>query len=83
MVREVRISTDSSDPRFDVPACRDSVLDEDLLLTIPRLSAQRDKRPARPVKHTPAAPGRPATERRHLAGADWTTGELPRSRRSR
>lgn len=85
MVKEVKFSCDVR--QLEPPVCRDSVLDDEPTAEKARRPAVKRRRkaeepsPAAATKPVPAA--RPATERRHLAGADWLSGYLPRARKAK
>ena len=87
MVKEVKFSCDAQ--RFEPPVCRDSVLEDEPTAEKARRPAVKRRRKTEPspapvtatTKPTPAA--RPVTERRHLAGADWLSGYLPRARKAK
>ena len=76
MVREVKVARFDAHGRSFLPFERDSIFDCGPL--IPRLP-RRSKRSvaARAAGGNPAA-DRPATDRRHLAGADWPAPPRPR-----
>ena len=82
MVREVKLSCDIG--RSETPVCRDSVLDDGSRIERPRRPAARRRRKAEPrAAAAGVPPARPATERRHLAGADWLSGYLPSVRKAK
>ena len=84
MVREVKLSWDVTDRRFQPPVCRDSVLDDESPTEKPRKSVSRRRRTAaRPAAAKPSPPPQAATERRHLAGADWLSDYAPRLRKAK
>ena len=69
MVREVKVST--PDDEFDLPVCRDSILDEILPLVVPRgrrRSTVRRRRQTRPPRSANPTP------RRDLAAANDIDG---------
>lgn len=69
MVREVKFSCEIDDGRVEVPFGRDSILEEPVAER-PLRPRKRSKKRSSPPQVTPSVV-RPATERRHLAGADW------------
>jgi len=76
MVREVKVARDRDSGRSVVPFERDSIFDGGPLVPrLPRRSKQHGN--PRSAGGNPAA-DRPATDRRHLAGADWLTPPRPR-----
>jgi hypothetical protein len=81
MVKEVKFSCDVS--RYEPPVCRDSVLDEESPAEKPRPSAKRRPKGEAAEVAKGAPPARPATERRHLAGADWLADYAPRLRKTK
>lgn len=69
MVREVKFSCEIDDGRVEAPFGRDSILEEPVAER-PVRTRKRAKRRSSSRQAVPAVV-RPATERRHLAGADW------------
>lgn len=70
MVREVKFSCETDDGRFERPLGRDSILDEPVAEK-PVRPRKRSKTAKAPQREAPSVVVRPATERRHLASADW------------